>query len=386
MGQNPYASPVAKLMYESLEKQNLGPLAEYRLAQQQGYKGTMKDYQIEQSLAKRPPPNNTVVNMPHGAAQIGVDPVTKELFYFQTGPNGQIARVKGAVPVPKETDLKQKLADAGIYPNLPDGTPNPEFTKYAKAALEKETELSQLITAKDALPKDHPNRPLYEALIAKLTNQVLPSNASVIKAGETTPSVTAGPAAPGTANTLVNGVYTNKPIPGAAPANAAFQGAQAGAEASAKVEGASTAQAKIDLPKVVDNAQTAIQNVQELLNHPAFKSSVGMGLPGIKYVSGTPQADYKSRMEQVQGGAFLTAIDTLRGTGAITEIEGAKATSAKNRMSTATSEDAFNKAAKDYLDIIEQGVKQTYIRAGKDYVPLQRGPAPKTMNFGDLRK
>jgi hypothetical protein len=91
-------------------------------------------------------------------------------------------------------------------------------------------------------------------------------------------------------------------------------------------------------------------------------------------------------MDQVQGGAFLTAIDTLRGTGAITEVEGAKATAAKNRMSTATSEDAFNKAAKDYLDIIEQGVKQTYSRAGTNYVPLQRGSAPKTINFGDLPK
>jgi hypothetical protein len=387
MGQNPYASPVAKLMYESLEKQNSGPLAEYKLYAQQAKEAgqtplSIDAYKTKQILAGRAVSNN-VVNMPAGAP-IAVMRDGKQV-YVQMGKDGKYVQVEGISPVPKETDLKQKLADAGIYPNLPDGTPNPEFTKYAKAALEKETELSQLITARDALPKDHPNRPLYEALIAKTTNQVLPSNASVIKAGETTPSVTAGPAAPGTANTLVNGVYTNKPIPGAAPANAAFQGAQAGAEASARVEGASTAQAKIDLPKVVDNAQTAIQNVQELLNHPAFKSSVGMGLPGIKYVPGTPQADYKSRMEQVQGGAFLTAIDTLRGTGAITEIEGAKATAAKNRMSTATSEDAFNKAAKDYLDIIEQGVKQTYIRAGKDYVPLQRGPAPKAMSYGDLK-
>jgi hypothetical protein len=35
---------------------------------------------------------------------------------------------------------------------------------------------------------------------------------------------------------------------------------------------------------------------------------------------------------------------------------------------------------------MEQGVKQTYSRAGKAYVPLQRGPAPKTINFGDLPK
>jgi hypothetical protein len=140
------------------------------------------------------------------------------------------------------------------------------------------------------------------------------------------------------------------------------------------------------LPKVIDNADTAIKNVQELLTHPGFKSSVGMGVPGMKYVPGSAQANFRSRLDQVQGGAFLTAIDTLRGTGAITEVEGTKATAAKNRMSTATSEDEFNKAASDYLDIIEQGVKQTYGKAGKTYVPLQRGSAPKIINFGDLPK
>ena len=106
----------------------------------------------------------------------------------------------------------------------------------------------------------------------------------------------------------------------------------------------------------------------------------------MKYVPGSAQADFRSRMDQIQGGAFLTAIDTLKGTGAITEVEGTKATAAKNRMATATSEKAFNDAAKDFLDIMEQGVKQTYSRAGKTYVPLQRGPAPKTIKFGDLPK
>ena len=349
MSGNPYAAPVAKLEYERLGKQESGPLAEYRLAVEQGYKGTIDQYKTQQAQASR---SITNVNMPSSMAPIYVeDKVTGEKLYIQ-------ANNKGTV----------------------------DLARYKPVKEASELQISRLFAARDALPVGNPDRMKIEAMIDKEVNQVLQPNVTVIKPGEPTPSVTAAAAAPGTANTIVGGIYENKPVTGAAAANAGFQGAQAGAEAGGRVSGASEAQAVIDLPKVIDNADTAIKNVQELLTHPGFKSSVGMGVPGMKYVPGSAQADFRSRMDQVQGGAFLTAIDTLRGTGAITEVEGAKATAAKNRMSTATSEDAFNKAAKDYLDIIEQGVKQTYSRAGKNYVPLQRGFAPKTINFGDLPK
>ena len=80
-------------------------------------------------------------------------------------------------------------------------------------------------------------------------------------------------------------------------------------------------------------------------------------------------------MDQIQGGAFLTAIDTLKGTGAITEVEGTKATAAKNRMATATSEKAFNDAAKKtaeglnkvYDDVKKYGSDETEkIMGGKN--------------------
>jgi hypothetical protein len=349
MSQNPYIAPVAKLEYEQLGKQDSGPLAEYRLAVQQGYKGTIDQYKTQQAQAGR---SITNVNMPSSMAPMYVkDKLTGEKLYIQANNRGTM-----------------------------------DLTRYEPVKEGNELNISRLFAARDALPVGNPDRMKIEAMIDKEVNQVLQPNVTVIKPGEPTPSVTAAPAAPGTANTIVGGVYGNQPVPNAAAANAAFQGAQAGAEAGGKVSGTSEAQAVIDLPKVIDNADTAIKNVQELLTHPGFKSSVGMGVPGMKYVPGSAQADFRSRMDQVQGGAFLTAIDTLRGTGAITEVEGAKATAAKNRMSTATSEDAFNKAAKDYLDIIEQGVKQTYGKAGKTYVPLQRGSAPKTINFGDLPK
>jgi len=251
------------------------------------------------------------------------------------------------------------LADANIFPNLPDGTPNPKYIEFAEAALRKNysmtTPSGSVITPPGKTPP--------------------PFVPDVPKGSSINPD-----------NFDKDGNLIVTPTPGAADVASSYEGKVAGAEAGGRVSGTSQAQAVIDLPKVVDNANTAFKNVQELLVHPGFKSSVGMGVPGMKYVSGSPQAGFRSRLDQVQGGAFLTAIDTLRGTGAITEVEGAKATAAKNRMSTATSEKEFNDAANDYMDIMEQGVKQTYSRAGKTYVPLQRGFAPKTINFGDLPK
>jgi hypothetical protein len=361
MSQNPYIAPVAKLEYEQLGKQDSGPLAEYKLYAQQAREAgqtplSIDAYKTRQILAGRAVSNN-VVNMPAGAPI----PVMRngKLVLVQMAKDGKYVEVEGISPVEKGTDLRQQLADAGIFPNNPDGTPNPEYIEYAQAQLRKNLSMTTPAGSVTTGPKDVP-----------------PPFVPKTDVGET---INLG-------NRDPQGNLIITATPGSAEVASARAGQVAGAEAAGKVSGTSQAQATIDLPKVIDNADTAVKHVQELLSHPAFKSSVGMGVPGMKYVPGSAQADFRSRMDQIQGGAFLTAIDTLKGTGAITEVEGTKATAAKNRMATATSEKAFNDAAKDFLDIMEQGVKQTYSRAGKAYVPLQRGPAPKTINFGDLPK
>jgi hypothetical protein len=356
MSGNPYAAPVAKLEYERLGKQESGPLAEYRLAQQQGYTGTIDQYKTQQAQAGR---SITNVSMPSSMAPMFVrDKITGEKLYVQANTRGtmDLSRYE---PIEKPTDLRTQLADAGIFPNNPDGTPNPKYVEYAEAALRKNYSMTTPAGSVTTGPGEKP-----------------PGFVPKTDVGET---INLG-------NRDAQGNLIITATPGSTDVASARAGQVASAEAGGKVSGTSQAQATIDLPKVIDNADTAVKHVQELLSHPAFKSSVGMGVPGMKYVPGSAQADFRSRMDQIQGGAFLTAIDTLKGTGAITEVEGTKATAAKNRMATATSEKAFNDAAKDFLDIMEQGVKQTYSRAGKAYVPLQRGPAPKIINFGDLPK
>jgi hypothetical protein len=139
MSQNPYATPVAKLEYERLGKEGSGPLAEYKFARDfQGYKGTLQEF--KQSM--RPLPSVTNVNMPTSMAPMYVrDKVTGEFKYVQADNKGQfdLSRYE---PAPPPTSLSQKLADAGIFPKLDDGTPNPDYEKYAKALVDKEVTLS----------------------------------------------------------------------------------------------------------------------------------------------------------------------------------------------------------------------------------------------------
>jgi hypothetical protein len=143
MSQNPYATPVAKLEYERLGKEGSGPLAEYNLYVQQtraagGTPIGIDEYKTKQKIAGR---SVTNVSMPTSLAPIFVrNKTTGETLLIQPDNRGNFD-LKNYEPVDKGTNLRQTLADAGIFPNLPDGTPNPEFQKYAKSALEKDTTL-----------------------------------------------------------------------------------------------------------------------------------------------------------------------------------------------------------------------------------------------------
>lgn len=105
--------------------------------------------------------------------------------------------------------------------------------------------------------------------------------------------------------------------------------------------------------------------------HPGFEGVIGMGVPGVRFISGTQAASFDALFRQAEGGAFLQAYESLRGTGQITEIEGTKATSALTRMERSQTEVEFVKAAREFADVIRGAVA----RADKRYTKLT-GEAP----------
>lgn len=105
--------------------------------------------------------------------------------------------------------------------------------------------------------------------------------------------------------------------------------------------------------------------------HPGFEGVVGMGVPGVRFIPGTQAASFDALFRQAEGGAFLQAYESLRGTGQITEIEGTKATSALTRMERSQTEVEFVKAAREFADVIRSAIS----RADKRYTALT-GEAP----------
>jgi hypothetical protein len=127
------------------------------------------------------------------------------------------------------------------------------------------------------------------------------------------------------------------------------------------------------LPKVIDTANMTLSGIDSLIGkrdatgnllkgekpHPGFQNVVGATfLPGLRFVPGTDAADFQSRFDQIKGGAFLQAFETLKGGGQITNVEGEKGTLALNRMQLAQSEKEFITAAREFQGIIKAGVER----------------------------
>ena len=147
--------------------------------------------------------------------------------------------------------------------------------------------------------------------------------------------------------------------------------AKATGEALAKGETA----AKQALPGVITNAMIAVSAVDDMVGkqavkdasgkviqpatapHKGFQDAVGATWkPGFRFIPGTNASNFQAYQDQIEGAAFLSAFEALKGGGAISEKEGAKATAAKLRMKLAQSEDEYIKAAREFQDIIRTGV------------------------------
>lgn len=136
----------------------------------------------------------------------------------------------------------------------------------------------------------------------------------------------------------------------------------AGAEGAAA--GKDRADATIDLPKIESSSAKVIGLVNELLTHKGKSAALGASsyLPSIR---GTERAGFDNRLKQIQGDAFLKAFESLKGGGAITEMEGQKATQALNRMNETVSEEEFDAAAKDFISEVNRFKDIAAQRAGK---------------------
>ena len=162
-----------------------------------------------------------------------------------------------------------------------------------------------------------------------------------------------------------------------------FQQTMAKAKATGEAIAKGEIAAKQALPGVIANATVALNVIDDMIGkqavkdasgkviqaatapHPGFKDAVGATWkPGFRFIPGTNASDFQSYQDQIEGAAFLSAFESLKGGGAISEKEGAKATAAKLRMKLAQSETEYVKAAREFQEVVRTGVENARQKFG----------------------
>lgn len=152
---------------------------------------------------------------------------------------------------------------------------------------------------------------------------------------------------------------------------AAFDTAVGTGMGQAKVENVTGA------PQAIANADTLLNQIDGVLADPALDQAIGLGgvLPAIP---GTDQAGVVTRVEQLQGQAFLQAFDSLKGAGQITEVEGQKATAAIARLNRVQNKEDFVAALNDLREIVLAAQQRAATKGGVDLPERAPAAAPQS--------
>ena len=154
------------------------------------------------------------------------------------------------------------------------------------------------------------------------------------------------------------------------------EAAIAGGKAAGKTKGEATAEAQIAIPGAEKVAETTERYIDELKNHKGKKYSLGAAsIIPTQVTPGTSRVDFKARLDQLKGGAFLEARQLLKGGGQITDFEGKRAEAAMARLETAQTEEAFDAALEDFRSAIKDGVSKLKQRATGQ--PMEKSTRPK---------
>jgi hypothetical protein len=112
------------------------------------------------------------------------------------------------------------------------------------------------------------------------------------------------------------------------------------------------------LPGAEDATKIALDTIEKVRSHNGKGLAVGYGdLIPEWAATNTRVAGFRALRDQLKGQVFLDAYDKLRGAQGITNIEGEKATAAKARLSTAQTQEDFDKALDDLADILKKGLE-----------------------------
>lgn len=152
-------------------------------------------------------------------------------------------------------------------------------------------------------------------------------------------------------------------------------GLAAGAQADARAASEGRVAAEGGLPL----ARQAVQSIDDLINDPALHGITG-GIQGRvpQMAMGEDSRRAASRLEQIKGQSFLQMRQYLKGQGAITDYESARAEAAMARLDRAQSDEDFRAALQELRSIMQTGYDRLQQKIGGG--GLQNPPQVKRYN------
>lgn len=142
-----------------------------------------------------------------------------------------------------------------------------------------------------------------------------------------------------------------------------MRSAGTGYKAEEKAMGTARGEAQGSLEGAKIATRRTLDLIDLLRRDEALPSMVGPIQGRLPNVSAASQR-FQSRLNQLQGTAFLEAFNMLKGGGQITEIEGQKAEQAMARLNEAQNEEDFLQALKEYEDAVKTGFQKLQAQAG----------------------
>jgi hypothetical protein len=140
-------------------------------------------------------------------------------------------------------------------------------------------------------------------------------------------------------------------------------------EASATVAGKAQGQANVDLPSVESATNVLLGRIDDVANDPYLTRMTGPIDARLPNVSGD-SVRIQSKIDQLQGDAFLQAFESIKGAGQISEVEGAKAEKAKSRlMALGVNDKDYPAALNDFKNEVVRLRDLVRAKAGKGAAP-----------------
>lgn len=127
--------------------------------------------------------------------------------------------------------------------------------------------------------------------------------------------------------------------------------------------------------------------IDKALDHPGRATATGGSgtFHPANYLPGTDATDFRVVLDQIGGASFLQAFESLKGGGAITEVEGKKATDAIARLSRSQSDEEFEKSLGELRSVMAAGYERASGQKAPERPPKPVNPKRSTVN-GRLRQ